>query len=367
MTKLSFAKKQWQPAIQIVANAVDKKQLLPALSSILVRSVAGKLTLTATDLEIELTAFLPFTEDLVDPFMLPAKKFGDILRTMDDDAVVTVEVQKDALYINSGLSKFKFTPIAMENFPFIEAPPWQQSFDVPKEILTELIDSTIFAVSQQDTRIFLNGLLFEGDKDSLTTVGADGHRMAIASREIALLTDKERQILPRKAAQELLRLLNLVDCESIRINLGAALFQAETADFIFTSKLVDAQYLPYQQAIPKKSNLFVLADVEALKRALTRILIIAEDKSRPLVFDIQGGNLVLLAQNSEQEEVKENVEATIDGPDLRIGLNPLYLLEALNAIKTSVVRLAFYNADTPILVEPFDDKFYQYIIMPMKI
>lgn len=368
MIKLSFAKKQWMPAIQIVANAVDKKQLLPILSSILVSGSKGYISLTATDLEVELTSFIPFKEaEFIIPFTLPSKKFMEILRTIDDEELVVIEADNDALFINSGLSKFKFATLKADNFPIIELIKWTQSLEIPRLTLLHLLNNTLFAVSQQDVRVYLKGLLFECNNNQLTAVGADGHRMAISKVELPLSCAKEKLVIPRKGVYELLRLLNLVSCETININIHPTLFQAVTPDFVFTSKLIDVQYLPYQQAIPKKNNTFVLVDIETFKRALARILIIAYDKSRPVVFVVQDKGLAFLGQNLDQEEVNEYIEATVDGPGLRIGINPVYLLEVLNIIKSAVVRLSFFSADTPILIEPLDDELYQHIIMPVKI
>lgn len=368
MIKLSFTKKQWMPAIQIVANAVDKKQLLPVLSSILVTGSNEHISLTATDLEVELTSFIPLQEAIsIEPFTIPSKKFMDILRTIDDDELVVIEKDNDALFINSGLSKFKFTTIPTDNFPIIETVAWTQSLEIPRLTLLHLLNNTFFAVSQQDVRVYLKGLLFECNHNQLTTVGADGHRMAVSKAELPLSSTKEKLVIPRKGVYELLRLLNLAVCEVITVNIHPTLFQAVTHDFVFTSKLIDAQYLPYQQAIPKKNNTFVLVDVELLKRALARILIIAHDKARPVVFVIQEKGLAFLGQNLDQEEVNEYIDATVDGPGLRVGINPVYLLEVLNIIKSAIVRLSFFSADTPILIEPLDDEFYQHVIMPVKV
>ncbi len=368
MLKFSFKKNQLSAPIQMVSNAVDKRQLLPILSSLLVRFQNNQLQLTATDLEIEFTAFIPFEGTAPEaPFTIPAKKFLDVLRTLDDEDVLNLKIFETNLQVICGSSQFKFPFLSPTTFPLIQTPSWTQEIVIPKQSLLRLLESTAFAVSQQDIRIFLNGLLFECDELGLTTVGADGHRMAISKYQQPLTCAKERFIFPRKGVTELLRFLNSVPDETVKLYLHPNLFRIETTAYVFTSKLIDAQYLPYQQAIPRQLQTFVMVEVDVLKRALARILIVANDRSRPVILNIDTGQFSFLAANQEQEEVIESIDATVDGPSLKIGLNPVYLLEVLNVFKTSHVRLSFHTPDTSILVESLDDETYQYIIMPMKI
>lgn len=368
MLKLNFQKKNLTAPIQMVANAVDKRQLLPILSSLLVRFDKNRLLITATDLEIEFTALLPFDSDeQSEAFTIPAKKFLDMLRTLNDEDMLELKINEATLHIQSGFTKFKFATLPPVTFPLTQTPDWTQVLEVSRLELLRLLESTAFAISQQDVRVFLNGLLFECDETGLTTVGADGHRMSISRYQSPLACNKERLIFPRKGVVELLRLLTTVSDAQVKLSLHPNLFRVETESFIFTSKLIDAQYLPYQQAIPKQLQTFVLSDAETLKRALSRILIVANDRSRPVVFDIGTNQLTLLAKNQEQEEVTEQLDATVDGPALKIGLNPLYLLDVLNVFKSSLIRLSFNTPDSSILVESLADESFQYIIMPMKI
>lgn len=366
--KLTIKKNQLASPLQMIANAVDKRQLLPILSSLLVRFEPDRLLLTATDLEIEFTAHFPFelpTE--CTPFTMPAKKMLDVLRTLNDEDTLKLQILDTAFQVSCGKSVFKFPSLSPSTFPLIQSPEWTQHLSLPKQTLITLLERTVFAISQQDIRVFLNGLLFECDEHGVTAVGADGHRMAISKSQQSLSCKKERFIFPRKGVIELLRLLNAVPDEAVKLSLHATQFRVETQGYVFTSKLIDAQYLPYQQAIPKQLQTFVLTNSDDLKRALARILIVANDRSRPVVLNIEASQVSFLATNQEQEEVVECLEATIDGPALKIGLNPLYLLDVLNVLNTAQLRLSFYSPDASILVEPLEDSTYQYIIMPMKI
>jgi DNA polymerase-3 subunit beta len=368
MIKFTLIKNQVAAALQMVSNAVDKKQLLPVLSSMLVRFENQKLLLTATDLEIELTASIEYdTTSLNEPFLIPAKKILDVLKTLDDHDQLTMTINESQLLIQCGRSQFKFPSLSASSFPLIQNTEWTQTLSMPRLSLIRLLENTVFCVSQQDIRVFLNALLFECDEQGVTTVGADGHRMAISKYLFSTQSSKERYLFPRKGVNELLRLLNTIQEDTVHINLNSQLFRVETQSYVFTSKLVDAQYLPYQQALPRQLETFVLIDGDVLKRALARIMIVAHDRSRPVVIQIEQQQFSLLASNQEQEEVSEIVEASVDGPDIKIGINPSYLLDVLNVFKTGTIRLSLNTPDSSILVEFLADELFQYIMMPMKL
>lgn len=368
MFEITLEKKELTIPLQMVAGAVDKKQLLPILSTILMRCSEKTLLLTATDLEIEITAQMPSDQQAASgEITIPAKKFIDIIRTLEDDAKLRIRVKDTGLFIESGKSQFKLMTLPVKDFPLTRDEGWETTLSLPRETLVHLLQSTAFAISQQDVRVFLNGMLFELDGKQITTVAADGHRMAICRSSHEQAMSLTRLILPRKSVFELLRLMNVVEETSVQVFLGKGLFKVQTAAYSFTSKLLESRFLPYHQVIPKQLNTFVLVDRDALKRSLTRILIVANEKTRPVIVEIESGRFTLIANNQEQEEAIESIEATVDGEGMRIGLNPIYLLDVLQIFQEGLVRLSFYNADTSILVESLHDDAYQYIIMPMKL
>lgn len=368
MFDLEIAKSELLPGLLLVAGAVDKRQSLAILSNILLQIEQGKLTLTATDLEIEISAVLNCNTSISDgQITVPAKKFIDIIRSLDDSAVASIKQQDNTLLIKADRSKFKLAALPADQFPLCDAAEPDISFSLAKTELLQLLQSTAFAMSQQDVRVFLNGLLFEIDGTNLTTVATDGHRMAIRKSTCSTGVSLQRFLLPRKGVQELLRLLNTLSDETITITAGKSHFRLSTNEYTFTSRLIEAKFPPYTKAIPSDSDKFVLLDKDSLKRALSRIVILAHEKSRAVLMHIQPGSLTLIANNQEQEEAVESIEANVDGEELKIGINAVYLLDVLNFISDSTVRLSLSTTDRSILVESLQDDFYQYIIMPMKL
>ncbi|MDP1602519.1 MAG: DNA polymerase III subunit beta [Legionella sp.] len=368
MFDLAIAKSELLPRLLMVAGAVDKRQSLAILSNILCRIENNQLILTATDLEMEISACIDCDARFSDSqITVPAKKFIDIIRSLDDDVIPSIKVNADIIVVKAGRSQFKLATLPAEQFPGSGEEVSEVEFSLPKTELIHLLQSTHFAMSQQDVRVFLNGLLLEFDGQTITTVATDGHRMAICKVKGEMALTHLRLLLPRKGVLEMLRLLNSVADESITIAAGKNYFRLVTTDYKFTSKLIEARFPPYTKAIPSDNDKFVLVERDSLKRALSRIVILAHEKSRAVMLHIQPSGLTLIANNQEQEEAIETVEAQVDGNELKIGINASYLLDVLNFMPDALVRLSLSTTDRSILVESLQDDNYQYVIMPMKL
>lgn len=368
MFDLTLAKDQLLTPLLTIAGAVDKKQSLAILSNILLCLENNQLLLTATDLEMEITARVQCDEShSAGKITVPAKKFVDIIRSLDDDATPTITLKDGTVVISAGRSKFKLSTLPADDFPASEDEVSDVELTVPRTSLIHLLQSTHFAMSQNDVRVFLNGLLLEFDALSITAVATDGHRMAVCKLACEAINSHHRFLIPKKGVQEMLRLLSNVDDEQIVISAGKGHFKLATHKYTFQSKLIEARFPPYGKAIPKEQDKFVLLDRDLLKRALARIVILAHEKSRAVVLHMQANSLTLIANNQEQEEAVETLEAHTDGNEIKIGINASYLLDVLNFFGEGLVRLSMSATDSSILVESVQDEQYQYIIMPMKL
>ncbi len=368
MFELSISKQQLLTPLLTVAGAVDKKQSLTILSNILLQLIDNQLLLTATDLEIEITCRVPcITQGQTGLITIPVKKMIDIIRSLEDDANPSISFKAGVVSIKEGRSQFKLATLPADDYPVSADEDNEVEFSISRTALIHLFQSTHFAMSQQDVRAYLNGLLLEIDPQTLTVVATDGHRMAICKLPAQISHQHHRLLLPKKGVQEIIRLLNNVSDELVSISAGKNHFKLITVQYTFSSKLIEARFPPYLRAIPRDQDKQVLIDRELLKKALSRIIILANEKSRAVLLHIQTDQLTLIANNQEQEEAIESVPAEIQGDELTIGINASYLLDVLNNIDEGLVRLSLSNTDTSILVESVNDENYQYIIMPMKI
>ncbi|HBI21506.1 MAG TPA: DNA polymerase III subunit beta [Legionella sp.] len=368
MFELTISKQQLLTPLLTVAGAVDKKQSLTILSNILLKLVDNQLCLTATDLEMEITCRIPcITQQNEGVITIPVKKMIDIIRSLEDDAHPTISFKSGVVSIKQGRSQFKLTTLPADDYPVSQDELNEVEFSVSRAAFVHLLQSTHFAMSQQDVRVFLNGMLLEIDAQSIVAVATDGHRMAICRLPCPLGNQHHRLLLPRKGVQEILRLLNNVADEQIIVAAGKNHFKLVTSQYTFSSKLIEARFPPYLRAIPKEQDKQVIIDRDLLKRALSRIIILANEKLRAVLLHIQPQQLTLIANNQEQEEAIESVPAETHGDEMTIGINASYLLDVLNHLSEGLVRLSFSNTDSSILVELVSDDGYQYIIMPMKI
>lgn len=368
MFELTISKQQLLTPLLTVSGAVDKKQSLAILSNILLKLTESDIYFTATDLEIEITGRVPCSAGQHTGMVtVPAKKMIDIIRSLEDNATPTISLKDGIVSIREGRSQFKLATLPASDYPNTEDEASDLEFTVGRLAFIHLLQSTHFSMSQQDVRVFLNGLLLEIDPLSITAVATDGHRMAICRLPSQLSNQHHRLLIPRKGVLEILRLLTNVDDEQILLSFGRSHFKVVTHQYTFLTKLVDARFPPYVKAIPVGQDKHVVIERDILKRALSRIIILAHEKSRAVLLHIQAGQLTLIANNQEQEEAIEVIAAETEGDELKIGINASYLLDVLNHIEAGALRLSFSDTDSSMLVKSLQDDDYSYIIMPMKL
>lgn len=367
MFDLLIKKEDLLPPLLTVSGAVDKKQSLAILSNFLLKLSDGRLLITATDLEIEISAHVACESNQSSGAVtVPAKKFIDIIKSMDDESRPNIHFEDNLVTIKHGRSSFKLATLPAEQYPISEDEQNEVELSIPRLSLLQLLQSTHFAMSQQDVRVFLNGLFLEFEPNLISAIATDGHRMAI-SRYSCVNTTQNKLLLPKKCVQELLRLLNGVTDEMVLLTAGKSHVTLVTQQFVFSSKLIEARFPPYSKAIPRAQDKSILIDCASLKRSLSRIVILAHEKSKAVMLYLQSGLLTLIANNNEQEEAVESLVAETEGEELKIGLNATYLLDVLNHFGDGMIRLSMSNTDSSILIESLQQNHYQYIIMPMKI
>jgi DNA polymerase III subunit beta len=367
MSSFRVGKIELLAPLAMVAGVVEKKQSKPVLANVRMHWENHTLMLTGSDLEIQTSVKVPCETASSGGTTVGAKKFLEIIRSLDDESDILFTLQDDTLRIKQGRSSFKLATLPIEQFPMRKIEETGELRYVQRLPFVKALQSTVFAISLQDVRAFLNGLLICIDNEYLVMVGMDGHRMAINRMALAEKFSERRLILPRKSVNDLLRLLQQIDDEELRITLHIDHFVLTTSEYHWDSKLIDARFPSYQRIIPQQQDKFIYVDREQLKRALSRTMILANERLKAVVLSWQPGELHLVAYNQEQEEAVEIVNADVSGQDMKIGINATYLLDGLNHLPEGPVCLSFTNADSSILVQSANDKNFQYIIMPLKI
>lgn len=365
--KFSLSREALLNPLQLVVGVVERRQTLPILSNVLLRLEGNQLSMTGTDLEVEIkgsTEVVSAAE--AGEVTVSARKFLDICRSLPDGAQVDFSSSEGKAQIVSGRSRFTLATLPANEFPSVDEGEQTVQFNVPGSTIRGLIESTSFAMAQQDVRYYLNGMLWEVTHNQLRVVATDGHRLALCDGFCEVALDaKISAILPRKGIMELSRLLADDD---VRVSIGSNHIRVTGADYCFTSKLVDGSYPDYDRVVPKGGDKLVVGDREQLKQAFGRTAILSNEKYRGVRIELLNGAMHLVANNPEQEEAQEEVSVAYSGDALEIGFNVSYLLDVLNVLKSKEIRFTLADSNSSALVEDASgESKATYVVMPMRL
>jgi DNA polymerase-3 subunit beta len=327
----------------------------------------GQLSLTGTDLEVEMVARTAVEDAKDGETTIPARKLFEIVRALPDGSRITVSQSDDKITLQAGRSRFTLAALSANEFPAIEDIELVERIRVPEAALKELIERTAFAMAQQDVRYYLNGLLLDLRENALRCVATDGHRLAMCEVPLATGAQSRKQIIvPRKGVMELQRLLEGGDRE-VELEVGRNHLRVRREDVTFTSKLIDGRFPDYDAVIPIGADKEVRVDREALRAALQRAAILSNEKYRGVKVEVSPGQLLLVAHNPEQEEAQEEVEADTKVDGLAVGFNVTYLLDALGALREETVLIALRDANSSALLREAGNDRCRHVVMPLRL
>jgi len=354
--------------LQLAAGVVERRNTLPVLANVLLSLKDEQLSITATDLEVELLGRVSVDNiKSSGDTTVPAKKLMDICKSLPDGAVVDVQLKEERLILRSGRSRFSLTTLPASDFPNNEEEAGLHRTQLSARTLRSMLESCSFAMAQQDVRYYLNGMLFEVDPLYLRVVATDGHRLAMRTNAMNTGAEQVLQvILPRKAVLELMRLLNDIN-EEVILQFGSNQLTVTLKDFSFSSRLVDGRFPDYNRVVPRGGDKVVIADKNLLRQAFSRASILSNEKYRGVQLQLSPQELKILANNPEQEEAEEMMAIDYQGDALEVGFNVAYLLDVLNAMETEQVKITLSDANSSALVEEVSDVDAAYVVMPMRL
>lgn len=353
--------------LQQVSGALGGRPALPILGNLLLKVDNNELSLTATDLEVELISRITLEGDCeAGSITVPSRKFLDICRGLPDSAVITVVLEGDRVLMRSGRSRFSLATLPANDFPNIE--DWQSEVEIElsQSDLRGLIEKTQFSMANQDVRYYLNGMLFELEESTLRSVATDGHRMAVAQTALSAAFAQKQIIVPRKGVMELVKLLDAPE-QPVKLQIGSSNIRAEVNNFIFTSKLVDGRFPDYRRVLPKNTNKTLEANCDELRQSFARAAILSNEKFRGVRVTLAGNEMRITANNPEQEEAEEVMDVSFEGDDIEIGFNVSYVLDVLNTLRCDAVRVSMSDSNASALIENRDDDSAMYVVMPIRL
>lgn len=355
--------------LQLVAGVVERRQTLPVLSNVLLVVEGDSLSLTGTDLEVELVGRVKLDGQAAESgeITVPARKLMDICKSLQEDNTIELRLDDRKMIVRSGRSRFALSTLPANDFPNIEEEAGSFTFFIAQSCLRRLIDSTGFAMAQQDVRYYLNGMLLEVNNHMLRAVATDGHRLALCSVDADISQQNKHQVIvPRKGILELARLLTDGD-KMVNITIGGNHIRANTGDFTFTSKLVDGKFPDYERVIPKGGENIVIGDRITLRQSFNRTAILSNEKYRGVRMILNENTMKIMANNPEQEEAEEEVTVNYPGESIEIGFNVSYLLDVLSVISGDAVKFTLSDSNKSILIEETEGGDSVYVVMPMRL
>jgi len=364
--KLTATREDILTPLQSVIGVVERRQTMPVLANVLLAARDGRLSVTGTDLEVELVAASQASVQQAGDITVPGRKLLDIFRSLPEKTSVALSTEGERVSLRAGRSRFTLSSLPASEFPLVDEINAQQTLNVAQGEFRRLIDKTHFSMAQQDVRYYLNGLLLETDGKTLRAVATDGHRLALCETELGSKAKTSQQVIvPRKGVLELQRILGTEG--NIELAVGTNHVRAQISDIRFTSKLIDGRFPEYGRVIPVNPSRIVEAERESLKLALQRTAILSNEKYRGIRLTARPGLLIIQAHNPEQEEAEDQVEVNYKGEEVEIGFNVNYLLDALGAIESDKVEIGLTDSNSSCLILAPGTTHTKYVVMPMRL
>lgn len=370
--KLSIERAALMRSLNHVQSVVERRNTIPILSNVMMKAKDGALTLSTTDMDLQINESVAAEIKTPGATTAPAHTLHDIVRKLPEDALVELALDDSGhtMTVKAGRSVFKLSCLPVADFPEISTGNFTSTFSMPANALRALIDRTKFAMSTEETRYYLNGIfVHEADQDGvkvLRAVATDGHRLA--RFEMPLPDNAAGMpgvIIPRKAVGELRKLAEEA-ADSIEISLSESKVRFAFDHIELTSKLIDGTFPNYQQVIPTANDKIVEVDPKLFSRAIDRVSTISDGKSRALKITLHGKTMTLSANSPDAGSATEDLE--INGNDnMEIGFNAKYLMDITSQIEGDGCRIVLADAASPTIIQDSADTSALYVLMPLRV
>ena len=381
--RLKIAKESLLNVLSHVVGAVERRHTLNILSNLKIQVSQDVLTITGSDLEVELVASLPLAEGAclqAGETTVPARKLVDICKSLPNAALVDLQITEDQRCIlKSGNSRFVLGTLPAEDYPLLATENTQGTeVAVTQRELKRLFEKTAFAMAVQDVRFYLTGTLLEIDQTQLRAVTTDGHRLALCETAATSNAAQAMQaIVPRKAVAELQRLLSveddqlslLIGRELLNVTITVANRDKDQGDITvrFTTKLIDGKFPDYRRVIPRGGDKKVMIAHDVFKQSLQRVAILSNEKLRGVFLNFNADSLQLRANNPEQDEASEDLAIQYQDASLEMSFNAQYILDVLSVLDGEDVCMTMTEANQSVLVQDPNQQDQTYVVMPMRV
>jgi DNA polymerase-3 subunit beta len=351
--------------LQMVQNIVEPRQTLPILANVLLETEEGTVRLTATDLEVGARVSIPARVVGKGAITVSARKLAEIVKELPAAAVALKVGDNAGVSLKCGGVTYRLVGMPPDDFPPVVPASPGAWVTLEAKVLRDMLTQTSFAVSHDETRYALNGVLFALSGKEMRLVATDGHRLALSVRSLGEVGRPLTGIVPRKAITEIMRVLG--SGEEVQIGLTDNQFVLQMPNFLMTARLIEGQFPNYEAVIPKGQPGKLVISRTAVAAALRRVSVMAEERNKPIKLVLAPAVLRLSASSQDLGEAEETLDVDYAGEEVAIGFNSRYLLDAIGPIEHEQIVLEFKDSLSPGVVKSAGDGGYCCVIMPMRI
>jgi DNA polymerase-3 subunit beta len=367
--KLEIEKKDLLSLIGKTQNIVEKRNTMPILINVLLEADQNVLKVFATDLEVSLTDQIKVNVQQSGKVAVSAKSIFEIAKELSDGPITLIKKENNWLEIKQGKYTSKIVGISADEYPIFPTYNSQGFIKLEAQVLKEMIDKTIFSVSNDETRYHLNGVFFElNPATGFKMVATDGHRMSLISKTSndVKVAATQGVIIPRKGLHEIKKILEGIE-GAVEIAVEGSQFVLKHNSTILMIRLIEGKYPNYQQFIPQKLPQKVMINREAFLTSLKRVSLLANQKSKAVLLNLSNGRMEISSNNPELGDAKEEIEIDYAGNEIKIGFNAKYITDILLSMNQDKIDFELNDHLSPGLMRPHNDGSYTCVIMPMRI
>ncbi len=356
-------------ALTVTQSVISSRTNLPVLSNVLIKAQDGKIVLSSTDLDIGVKVVVPAKVEGKGGISINSRKLFEFVREIDSEEVLFTVKKNYHIHISAGAVSARFYGLPEEEFPSLPVIKSKTEVQISSQLLSTLIDLTIFSASRETTRYELNGILFELEDGNIRCVASDGKRLSLAETSLNKKIDKSF-ILPLKAGQELSRFLPDMDIITLKADDNVVSFSWGNIELV--SRIIDGQYPQYRQVIPEEKEQKAIINRDIFLSALKRASIFVSTDSYAVRLDFFKNKLIITKDSQDIGSSREELSIIYNGEDIIIGVNPEYLIDMLKTVPLDEIKMELIAPDRPIVIR---DELeidgiaykYMYLVSPMRI
>jgi DNA polymerase-3 subunit beta len=365
--KLTLERNVLLKALNLATSVVEKNNTIPILSNVMLTAFDGRLRLTSTNLDMELTLPVAAAVERKGTTTVPGYLLQDIVKKLPDGSQIDMDMGNDTrMTVKAGRSRFVVQTLPAEDFPTLGTFDSSVSFDMDAQAFKRLFSKTLFACSTEETRYYLNGVYLHKSGDKLAGVATDGHRLGKAWVDLPI-PELTGVIVPRRTCQLIIKFLD-AEKGAVKVEMSASKIAITWNEVSFISKLIDGSFPDYERVVPQGNQKIAEGDVKILAAAVDRAATVAAEKGRAGKFGFSREGLTITLASSNNDQAEEGVEMSYDSEPLDVGFNTRYVLDTLSNLECQKLRIEMGDGGMPAIFRPVDGDLDCFaIIMPVRV